>query len=133
MTRINADTKLMAKTLNSNGVMFVKPAAENPVDVHPITAEILKKQDELLALVRGLSEMARHPARELRPFNCTQEDFDKLPGLVSRATFLYWTGLSPEELTKETTERHIAVYKPRENGKALYFKYEIARLTKFKL
>ena len=124
----------MAKTLDRSGVVFVKPAATpKPVDVHSITEEILRKQEEMLALVRGLSELARHPARELRPFNCTQQDFDKLPGLVSRATFLYWTGLSPEELTKETTERHIAVYKPREHGKALYFKYEIARLTKFKL
>jgi hypothetical protein len=121
----------MAKKLNNQSVPV--PVQPQPVDLHPITAEVLKRQEEILNLVRGLSELARHPARELRPFNCTQEDFDKLPGLVSRSTFLYWTGLSDEELSGEVKAKRIAIYKPRENGKALYFKYEAARLTKFKL
>jgi hypothetical protein len=122
----------MAKTLNGH-THSTPPPAPKLTDVHPITEEILRKQDELLNLVRGLSELARHPARELRPFNCTQEDFNKLPGLVSRSTFLYWTGMTDGELTVEVRAKHINCYKPRDNGKALYFKYEIARLTHFKL
>lgn len=122
----------MAKTLNGH-THTQPPPPPKPVDGHPITEDVLRKQDELLNLVRGLSELARHPSRELRPFNCTQEQFDKLPGLVSRGTFVYWTGLSPEELTKEVLAKHIAVYKPNGRMQALYFKHEIARLTYFKL
>lgn len=130
----------MAKTLNGHTHTTPprtppdpRPSTLDPVDVHPPTAEILKRQEEILALVRGLSELARHPARELRPWKCTQEDFDKLPGLVSRSTFLYWTGLTDGELTVECRAKRLACYKPRENGKALYFKYEIARITHFKM
>jgi hypothetical protein len=122
----------MATRIKTQNLEFKKPEPQ-PVDVHPITAEVLRKQDEILTLVRALSELARHPARELRPFNCTQNDFDKLPGLVSRSTFLYWSGLSDEELTRETKAGHIQVYKAREKGKALYFKRDIARLSGFKL
>lgn len=122
----------MAKTLNGH-THRTPPPPPKLVDVHPITEEVLKRQEEILNLVRGLSELARHPARELRPFNCTQEVFDKLPGLVSRSTFLYWTGLADGELTVEIRAKRIACYKPREFGKALYFKHEIARLTHFKM
>ena len=38
-----------------------------------------------------------------------------------------------EELSRETKAGHLQAYKPRENGKALYFKRDIARLAGFKL
>ena len=63
---------------------------------------------------------------------CTQVQFNKLPGLVSRSVFRDWTGLSSDDLSEEVKMRRIAVYQ-REGGYARYYKHEIARLTGFKM
>jgi hypothetical protein len=64
---------------------------------------------------------------------CTQAEFNKLPGLVTRAVFMDWTGLSKNELGEEVHAGRIAVYKAKKNGNAKYYKHEIARLTNFKM
>ncbi len=62
---------------------------------------------------------------------CTQAEFNKLPGLVSRSVFRDWTGLSSDELSDEVKARRIVVHQT--DGYARYFKHEIARLTGFKM
>lgn len=93
-------------------------------------------------LVRKLSEhvLRRDPEvalrsrpKRLRLLKCTQTLFDMMPGLVSKAEFQDWTGLSENELYDEVRAGRITVYKPDEHGYALYYKREIARLTGFKM
>jgi hypothetical protein len=62
---------------------------------------------------------------------CTQAEFQKLPGLVARSVFMDWTGLSSDELSDEVKAGRIVVY--RTDGYARYYKHEIARLTGFKM
>lgn len=102
---------------------------------------LASKADETLELVRKLSEhvLRRDPAPvlnrrgELRTIQCTQEEFERLPGMVKRAEFLAWTGLNKDDLLAEVRAGRIQVFKPDENGYALYYKHEIARLTGFKM
>lgn len=111
------------------------------VPVHP---EMESKVQETLELVRKLSEhvlkrdpgaVPPPPARRARAglVKCTQEAFYLLPGLVGRAVFQDWTGMSDEHLQAEVKAGRIAVYKATDNSYALYYKKEIARLTGFKL
>jgi hypothetical protein len=64
---------------------------------------------------------------------CTQEKFDRLPGLVPRAVFMDWTGLNKGDLQKEVAAGRIRAYWSRPGGYAKYYKKEIARLTGFKM
>lgn len=68
---------------------------------------------------------------KIRVVQCTQAEFNKLPGLVSRSVFMDWTGLAHNELCDEVRAGRIETY--RTNGYARYYKREIARLTGFKL
>lgn len=63
----------------------------------------------------------------------TQEEFERLPGLVPRAVFLAWTGLSAPELYDEVKVGRIKVYQPGEGKYRKYYKVEIARIAGFKL
>jgi hypothetical protein len=63
--------------------------------------------------------------------NRTQEEFDRLPALVSRSDFRRWTGLSNRALTNEVSAGRIPTFKPRKNGYAHYHKKFIARLCGF--
>lgn len=63
----------------------------------------------------------------------TQEDFNRLPGLVSRQVFLDWTGLGEEQLSLCVREGTLAVWRRDTHAHALYLKTEIARLTGYRL
>lgn len=69
------------------------------------------------------------PHFRARVLKCTQEEFSRLPGMVSRAEFLDWTGYSVRELDEDVKAGLIKVYRPEGRVKARYFKSEIARLT----
>ena len=110
----------------------------------PMKPELEGKIEETLQLVRALSEhvLKRDPGAVRPPLErrsraglvkCTQETFYMLPGLVGRAVFQDWTGMSSEHLSEEVKAGRITVYKATEHGHALYYKKEIARLTGFKL
>jgi hypothetical protein len=65
----------------------------------------------------------------------TQEGFNRLPLLLSRAEYLWWSGLSGAELDEEVRMGRIPVrQRPAEPGRRRYRKYfkwnlaEVARL-----
>lgn len=68
-----------------------------------------------------------------RAVECNQANFNLLPGLVSRADFLYWTGYSEEDLDEAVKGGEITVHRRTANGYAKYYKVEIARITGFRL
>lgn len=86
-----------------------------------MSAQLESKLDEVLGLLRRWGRRG--------VVDCTQEAFNRLPGLVRRSTFMEWTGLSSEELADEVAQKRIAIYKPKGREQALYYKHEIARLT----
>src|SRR6266498_2374293 len=98
----------MAKKLETKPMLDLRP-------VYELTAAVLEKQQQTLDAVRALSEKDRQPKRNLRPFECTQKEFDLLPGLVPRSVFCYWTGLSDGDLSQEVKDGLVAIYKPTKN------------------
>jgi hypothetical protein len=78
-----------------------------------------------------LNRVKRLTAREVVPK--TQEDFDRLPWLVSRQTFCAWTGLSFSDLAEEVRSGNIKVFKPKHRQQALYLKAEMARLCRLRM
>jgi len=86
------------------------------------------KIDKLLALLTP-----HLPHFKARVVKCTQEEFARLPGMVSRSEFMDWTGYSDNELSEEVKSGRIRVYLPEGKTKARYYKSEIARLGGWKL
>jgi hypothetical protein len=87
------------------------------------------KLDEFMEATR---RMFGHP-RLARVNDCTQSEFNKLPGLLRASVFMEWTGLSREELDDEVRSGHIETYQKPDGGQRWYYKREIARMTGFKL
>jgi hypothetical protein len=94
-----------------------------------MTKDQEQKLDEFLEAAR---RMFCNP-RVARVNDCTQAEFNKLPGLVRAGVFIEWTGLSREELDTEVREGHLKAFKKPNGGQTLYYKHEIARMTGFKL
>lgn len=94
-----------------------------------MTKEQEAKLDEFMEATR---RVFGHP-RLARVNDCTQTEFNKLPGLVRAGVFMEWTGLSRPELDEEVANGAIRVYPKPGGGQQLYYKTEIARLTGFKL
>ena len=65
-----------------------------------MTKDQEQKLDEFLAAAR---RMFCNP-RLSRVNDCTQAEFNKLPGLVRAGVFIEWTGLSRPELDTEVRE-----------------------------
>jgi hypothetical protein len=86
--------------------------------------EILQRLDRIEALLK---------AAPPRFTVCNQAAFDRLPGLVSRAVFLEWTGWDKRDLATEVKAGRVAVYKPDGWTKARYYKREIGRLGGWKM
>lgn len=68
----------------------------------------------------------------------TQEQFDRLPLLVSRSEFQSWTGLSDRDLQTEVASGRIPVWRPEDKSArrrryARYYKWVIAQLCGLKL
>jgi|SRR5581483_584798 len=121
-----------------------KPKTIKPrwVPVHGSTEALEPLIKETLDIVRKLSEhmLTRDPSvmpgvrrKRFRILKCTQQLFDMLPGIVSRAEFMDWTGLDEHELREEVRAGRIVVYRPHPHGYARYYKHEIARLTGWKM
>lgn len=75
----------------------------------------------------------KSPKKITRVVACTQEQFNKLPAMVSRQEFMDWTGYSYNDLHDEVTAGRIRVYRPDGKTKARYYKHEIARLGNWKM
>jgi DNA-binding transcriptional MerR regulator len=63
----------------------------------------------------------------------TQNEFDALPGLLTRAQFMAITGLSKDKLRVEVQAKLIGTHKSKPNGYAKYYKRDAARLGGFEL
>lgn len=94
-----------------------------------MTKEQEAKLDELMEATR---RVFGHP-RLARVNDCTQAEFNKLPGLVRAGVFMEWTGLSREELDEEVKGGGVRTYQRHTGGQRWYYKTEIARMTGFKL
>lgn len=94
-----------------------------------MSAEILLKLEEISRKLDA-APLARQRCRVTK---CTQEAFDRLPALVSRAEFMDWTGYCESELREEVQAQRIRVYKPKGHAKARYYKSEVARLGGWKM
>jgi len=62
---------------------------------------------------------------------CTRAQFDLLPALVSRATFIAWTGLDDKDVTEGIRAGTIQVHRRPGRKKVRYFKREIGRFCGF--
>lgn len=70
---------------------------------------------------------------ETMPEERTQDNFNKLPGLLSRAEFKHWTGLSDEGLDASVKSGEIQSRKNGDRGYKKYFKWQAAEVGGFKL
>lgn len=91
-----------------------------------------KQQEETLAEFIAVARRVFEPMRSRRVNDCTQAEFNKLPGLVRAGVFMEWTGLSEGELADEVRLGHIRVLE-RDGSRRYYYKTEIARMTGLKL
>ena len=68
---------------------------------------------------------------ETMPRERTQANFHKLPGLLTRAEFQHWTGLSDGEIDEGVKVGEIRFRQVRNGGYRKYFKAEAARIAGF--
>jgi hypothetical protein len=61
----------------------------------------------------------------------TQEEFDRLPALVSLRTFMQFSGLSKEIVTDMRIRGDLKAWRPPGHRKAKYPKSELGRLCGF--
>jgi hypothetical protein len=94
-----------------------------------MTKDQEQKLDEFLEAAR---RMFCNP-RVARVNDCTQAEFNRLPGLVRAGVFMEWTGLSEQELSAEVKSGRMKVWQLKGGVQRLYYKHEIARMTGFKL
>lgn len=64
----------------------------------------------------------------------TQQEFDGLPGLMTRKQFMQVTGLNKENLRELCTDKNkLKRYHPKKGGYAKYYKRDAARIGGFLL
>lgn len=61
----------------------------------------------------------------------TEQNFQRLPALLSRSEFQHWTGLTDLHLDAAVKSGEVRFFKSKPNGYRKYFKWQVGRICGF--